>query len=255
MDHRGSSANTFLLALIALILVVGCAGVLYIMYTTGQGMQQAAGLPGTALGNAQTEVSRLQNPTPTIRPSPATIVLKIQTLSRLETAEYTVEKVITAEENQGPFGWLFGDRLLLVAHGQVIAGVDLGKMKSSDIIVTPDNRVVVTLPAAEILVVTLDNSKSYVYSRDTGILVGKGDIHLETTARQAAEQEILTAAQQDGILKLAQDNAQNVVRSLLLGLGFTDVQFITGTPVPTGTVPAALTPAAAAGTPAPSTTP
>jgi hypothetical protein len=229
--RAGSAANTVLLALILIAVIAGCVALYGLLQSTLAPVQRAAELPGQGVSELQTRLAELQHPTPTIRPSPATIVLKIQNLSRLETAAYTVEKVITAEENQGPFGWLFGDRLLLVAHGQVIAGVDLGKMQPSDIIVTADNRVVVTLPAAEILVVKLDNQKSYVYQRDTGVFAG--DVNLETEARRAAENEILDAALEDGILKLAQDNAQNVVRSLLINLGFTEVTFITATPVPT----------------------
>ncbi len=54
-------------------------------------------------------------------------------MARLETIQYTVEKVITAEINQGIFGPLFGDKLLLVAHGFVIAGIDLSKISTSDL--------------------------------------------------------------------------------------------------------------------------
>jgi hypothetical protein len=239
MSRNSLNFNTVLLVLTLAVFAVICV-LLFGVWQATQGLQRAANLPGETVDELKTRIAVLQNPTPTIRPSPATIVIQIQTLSRLETAAYTVEKVITAEENQGPFGWLFGDKLLFVAHGQVIAGVDLSRMQSSDIVVTDDNRVIVTLPAAEVLVATLDNEKSYVYSRETGILAG--DIHLETAARQAAESEIRAAALEDGILTLAQQNAENVVRSLLISLGFREVQFITATPVPRATVRPSPTP-------------
>ncbi|HEY75733.1 MAG TPA: DUF4230 domain-containing protein, partial [Thermoflexia bacterium] len=86
------------------------------------------------------------NPTPTIRPDPTTIIRQVQSLSRLETASYTIEKVITAESGQDALAFLFGDRLLFVAHGRVIAGVDLGKIQEGDITVTDDDRVIVVLP-------------------------------------------------------------------------------------------------------------
>ena len=54
-------------------------------------------------------------------------------------------------------------------------------------------------PPAEVFIATLDNQKSYVYDRETGIFT-KGVNDLETLARQAAEQEILKAAMEDGIL-------------------------------------------------------
>src|SRR5690606_27999187 len=152
-------------------------------------------------------------------------------LSRLETAQYTVEKVITAEVGQGIFGRLFGDRLLFVAHGEVIAGVDLSKLQANDIQISPDGRVTMILPAAEIFVAALDNDQSYVYDRDTGLLT-RGDVNLETQARQVAETEIERAALEDGILDLAQSNAEAFLRSLLLSFGFEEVTFVRGTPVP-----------------------
>lgn len=176
------------------------------------------------------QVDNLLNPTPTIRPNPATIIHQMQNLSRLETASYTIEKVITAESGQEALAFLFGDRLLFVAHGQVIAGVDLARMNEGDIVVTHDDRVIVTLPPAEIFVVTLDNDQSYVYDRDTGILGLNQE--LETLARQAAEEEILNAALEGGILDMANRNARAYIEQLILAFGFREVIFVDATPTP-----------------------
>ena len=183
--------------------------------------------PSSGIGQ---QLDNLLNPTPTIRPSSATIIHQMQNLSRLETASYTIEKVITAESGQDALAFLFGDRLLFVAHGQVIAGVDLAKMSQGDIIVTDDDRVIVTLPPAEVFVVTLDNDRSYVYDRDTGILGLNQD--LETLARQAAEEEILEAALEDGILDLANRNARAYIEQLILAFGFREVIFVAATSTP-----------------------
>jgi hypothetical protein len=78
-------------------------------------------------------------------------------------------------------------------------------------------------------VVNIDNEKSYVYNRDTGLLT-KGDINLERTARIAAEKEIQKAAVDDGILNQAQENADNYMSRLLRGLGYPDVVFVKSTP-------------------------
>jgi len=179
------------------------------------------------------QIEEILHPTPTIIPDPVTIVLQVRNLSRLETASYTIEKVITAESGQGPLGFLFGDQLILVAHGQVIAGVDLGKMEEDDIIITQDGAVVVTLPPAEVLVATLNNQESYIFDRDTGI-VGTNPT-LETAARQAAEEEILNAALEDGILEMAQRNAETYVRNLILSLGYSEITFTQSAPPPTVT--------------------
>ncbi|MCS6907197.1 MAG: DUF4230 domain-containing protein [Anaerolineales bacterium] len=173
--------------------------------------------------NLSTQVAQALSPTPTILPDPVTIVHSIRSLARLETIQYSVEKVITAESGQGTFGFLFGDRLLLIAHGVVIAGVDLEKLSPRDLRL--ENGVLyVRLPEAEIFVATLDNSKSYVYDRETGLLT-RGNIHLETEARQAAEEEIRKAALEDGILEQANRNAQAYLLRLFLQLGYRDVVF------------------------------
>jgi hypothetical protein len=210
-------------------------GLLLIAAVTGWALVSAVrgvtDVPGTAVGGIATQVEQIFNPTPTIYPDPVTVVLQVRALARLESAQYTIEKVITAETGQEMLGGLFGDRLLFVAHGDVIAGVDLSKMQATDITVTPDGRATVILPAPEIFVATLDNDQSYVYDRQTGLLT-RGDANLETQARQVAEQEIERAALEDGILDLASRNAASFIESLLISLGFEDVVIVQATAQP-----------------------
>lgn len=210
-------------------------GLLIIAAFTGWGIvnaiREASQRVTAPAAGAATQVQQLFNPTPTIYPDSVTVVRQIRSLARLETAQYTLEKVIAAEQGQGLLGPLFGDRLLFVAHGQVIAGVDLSKLQPNDVTVSPDGRVTIILPAAEIFVSRLDNEKSYVYDRDTGLLT-KGDVNLESLARQTAEQELRRGALEDGILNIAQSNAANVVERLLRTLRFTDVIIVVATPQP-----------------------
>ncbi|MBL7064288.1 MAG: DUF4230 domain-containing protein [Anaerolineae bacterium] len=208
--------NTVILVLILISLVTGGVMLVRSIQRLTQPLEEAE----RALEEQWKEIT---NPTPTIIADPVTIIRQVRSLSRLETASYTVEKIITAESGQGHFAFLFGDRLILVAHGQVIAGMDLGKMEEGDIIVADAGTVVVTLPPAEVLVVTLDNQKSYVFDRDTG-LIGPNPA-LETEARQVAEEEILNAALEDGILEMAQRSAETYVQHLILSLGFREVIF------------------------------
>jgi hypothetical protein len=80
----------------------------------------------------------------------------------------------------------------------------------------------------------LDNEKSYVYDRDTGLLT-KGDINLEASARRAAEDEIEKAALEDGILDLARQNGENYLYRLFREPGYPEVIFSEGaadTPTP-----------------------
>jgi hypothetical protein len=222
---------------VGLLLIAGLAG--WAVVNTVRGI--ASG-PATLTGGLATQVQQFMHPTPTIYPDPVTVVREVRSLSRLETAQYTIEKVITAETGQGALAALFGDRLIFVAHGQVIAGVDLSKLHGSDVVVSPAGQVTIIVPAAEILVASLDNNKSYVYDRQTGLLT-KGDVNLETQARQVAQQQIQQAALEDGILKLAQDNAASYLERLLRSLGFTDVVFVQATPTAQDTPVVQITPA------------
>ncbi len=216
---------TFLL-LILILVIVGAA---YYMVQSVQQSAQAA-IDGAVSpfreSNAalQTQVSVLMNPTPTIIPDPVTYINEIRALARLETIQYSIEKVITAEIGQGSFSFLFGDKLLFVAHGTVIAGIDMEKIQPGDMQVI-NGVLTVRLPAAEVFVATLDNNKSYVYDRDTGLLT-KGINDLETLARQSAEQEILKAALEDGILEQAQNNAELFLYKFFQSLGYAQVTFI-----------------------------
>ena len=204
---------------IGILIIISLAAYLVISVVRQSVMQaQQFVQPVADLSNGiGTQVAQLLRPTPTVIVDPVTIIHQVRSLARLETIQYSVEKVITAESGQGQFGFLFGDRLLLVAHGRVIAGVDLEKLGPENLRVE-DNVLFVNLPEPEIFIATLDNEKSYIYDREKGILTS-GDVNLETIARQAAEQEIEKAALEDGILELARQNAENYLSRLFREIG------------------------------------
>jgi len=173
--------------------------------------------------NLQTQISNLLNPTPTIRPDPMTIVKEIRSLARLESVQFSIEKIITADAGKGILDELFGDKLLFVAHGLVIAGIDFSRLMPGDIWYEGD-RLHIRLPEPEVFVSSLDNQKSYVFDRRTGLLT-RGEPNLETLARKAAEQEILKAALEDGILEQARINAEVFLGNFLSQMGHKDIIF------------------------------
>lgn len=215
----------WILVIGVLVILAGIAvGVVITIQRTAQQATKAVQPVSEMASDLGTQVANILHPTPTVIPDPITIINQIRPLARLETIQYTVEKVITAEVGQGALAPLLGDRLLFVGHGYVTAGIDLEKLGSQDL-VFEDGVIKVQLPAAEIFDATLDNDKSYVYDRETGLLT-HGDINLETLARQTAEDQIEQAALEDGILAQAQANAESFLRSLLNRLGFLQVTFI-----------------------------
>jgi hypothetical protein len=150
------------------------------------------------------------------------IVERIQRLQRLETVVYTMDKIVSGERTSPILpDFMAGDRMLMIVHGQVVAGIDFAKLGNGDITVT-GKQVHVHLPAAQVLMTRVDNSKTRVYSRSTGFLVPV-DKDLETQVRQQAERELTQEALQGGILDTARTNARATVTSLLLGLGFEKV--------------------------------
>jgi hypothetical protein len=218
-----SRALNILLAL-GLLLIAAFTG--YAVVTSVQNATRPMADTGSTIA---TQVANFLPPSPTPLPNGQAVVLAVRSLNRLESAEFVIEKVIIKEAGQGALGVLFGDRLIFVAHGNVIAGVDLSKMQVSDIQVLSSGQAYVVLPAAEILVVNLDNHKSYVVDRETGLLT-EGDVNLETEARREAEDEIKKAALESDILAKAQTGAEANIRQLLAQLGYTDVTFVRATP-------------------------
>ena len=151
-----------------------------------------------------------------------TVVRQIQQLQRLETVSYTMDKIISGEHANAYLPkFLAGDRLLLVVHGEVVGGIDLAGLGPGDVQVQ-GQRVTIHLPAAEVFSTRIDNARTKVYSRDTG-LFSSPDPNLESEVREEAERQLQQAALQDGILKTAAENARATISSLLKGFGFREV--------------------------------
>jgi hypothetical protein len=162
--------------------------------------------------------------TTTFDTSTPVVVGAIQRLSRLETVVYSLDTVVEGDRSLAilPDG-LGGDRLLLIVHGESIAGVDLAQLKPEDVSIDAGTRSIhVTLPASQIFVTNLDNQHTRVYARTTGLLVPV-DQNLETETRAKAQGQLQQAALADGILDTARKNAEATVTTLLYSLGFKDV--------------------------------
>lgn len=221
MDREKWIRTVFIPVGILVILALMAYGVVSVLKNTAENAIRPV---SDLTGDLGTQVAQVLHPTPTILPDPITIVREVNSLARLETIQYSVEKVVTAETGQAFLGVLFGDRLLFIAHGMVIAGVDLASLTADDVYIE-NGLLFITLPEAEIFVATLDNDQSYIYDRQIGFL-RRGSVDLETAARRAAEDEIEKAAINDGILQQAEENAEDFLRRLFLQMGFPEVVFL-----------------------------
>ncbi len=152
----------------------------------------------------------------------ASVVKEIKSLNRLETASFTLEKIIEGGVQGNAFqNILYGDKILLIAHADVIAGFDLAKLEVGDVKVSGTS-LEIDMPSPEILVSRLDNEKTRVYDRKLGIFT-KGDPQLESEARLAAEISIRQAACDAGILMVARTNAEKQLSAMFTMAGFEKV--------------------------------
>ena len=184
-------------------------------------------LASSFVPNVPQQVRQLvATPTTTLRDRGGTI-LQIRNLNRLETQSFSVERVVEAKVERGnPLDLLLSDRLLLIASGDVIAGVDLAKLKDSDVTISSDGKTItLRLPPSEIFSKSLNNDRTRVYDRQTGIFASENK-DLETQARSAAEGEILQAACEGGVMQKAADEAKRSVEQFVRLLDFQVVNVI-----------------------------
>src|ERR1700686_1061476 len=210
---RSSAAVVFALV-IGLILGVAAIGSLgWLMLSRNSGRELLSHLLSAVTGR-----------TIRIDVSQPTVVDRIQRLQRLETVIYTMDKLVTgAKENPLLPDFLTGDRLLMLVHGEVVAGIDFSNLKPSDVKVE-GKQVHLHLPAPKVFSTRIDSTKTRVYSRQTGLLVPT-DPDLETQVRQEAERQRQEAAMAEGIMRTAQQNGISTITSLLQGLGFEKIEF------------------------------
>jgi hypothetical protein len=151
-----------------------------------------------------------------------TVIQQIRTLSQLVTVKYTLEKVVVLEDVKWS-EWFGTSRVLMVAHGVVNAGVDLGQLSAKDVHIA-GKKITLVLPPARITDAYLDEKQTQVVERTTGLL-RSFDRTLEQTARQTALDDIQRAARHNGILKDAEDRARVQLANLFHQLGFETVEF------------------------------
>ncbi|MBI5839871.1 MAG: DUF4230 domain-containing protein [Chloroflexi bacterium] len=209
-----------------LILIVLAAGVYFIVQTVRESAQ-AATAPFQQVNQAnealQTQVSDLLHPTPTIIPDPVTYINEVRALARLETIQYSVTQAVSSELNQGTFGFAFGTKILVILHGSVIAGIDMGKIQPGDMRFE-GGVLYVRLPPAEVFVTTLDQDKTEVYTVQEGLWANVEPSMVINTL-VAGEDKILSVALEDGILTQAQTNAEAYLFRFFTALGYDNIIF------------------------------
>ena len=206
-DSGRRSSGTFFAVVLSLFLGAVALAAFLRQATSGLPARVAAAITGR---------------TTTFDTSVPAVVQRIQRLNRLETVVYSIDTVVEGAKSSPVLpDLLAGDRILLVVHGQSIAGIDLSQLKPEDVRIDGQS-IHITLPASQLFTTALDNQHTRVYLRSTGVLV-PADPNLETDTRAKAEQQIQQTALADGILDTARKNARSTITTLLYSLGFHQV--------------------------------
>jgi len=155
------------------------------------------------------------------------ILEQVQTLSQLVTVKYVMQKVVELPDIQ-PFkdmivaGW--GDnRVLMIAHGVVKAGVDMSEITNGDIQIS-GKKISLKLPPARVTDTYLDDKQTQIVERTTGLL-RSFDKDLEQNARRQAVMDINRAAREAGILRDADERAKQELTNLFHQMGYEQVEF------------------------------
>lgn len=151
-----------------------------------------------------------------------TVVRSIRDLANLATVELVEYTIVEKGSDAGFLSWARGDSLQLFAVARIGAGVDLSGVSVRSFDLSPDGVVELVVPGAEIQYVDVDNEATRILDRETGIFTS-GDPRLETDARRLADETLRQAALDEGILEMAEENAEEVISNFLLSLGYRDV--------------------------------
>ncbi len=154
------------------------------------------------------------------------VIRQVQSLADLVTVKYVIEKVVILDAPPtSTLGQLVqGDnRILLLAHGVVKAGIDL-KHLAPEAISVSGKSIRITLPPAQIMDAYLDDNLTRVIDWKQGFL-RSFDKDLEQAARQMAVDDVKRAARTDGILNEATQRAEWQLVMFFKSAGFERVEF------------------------------
>ena len=155
-----------------------------------------------------------------------TVVQQIQTLADLVTVKYVMQKVVieTAPPDTTLGQFFQGEnRLLLLAQGNVKAGINLKRLQPGDVTIS-GKKIIIHLPLAEITDAYLDEKQTKVIDWQRGFM-RSFDKDLETSARQAAVDDIRRSARDAGILRDAAERARLELAVFLNRAGYEQVEF------------------------------
>jgi len=165
--------------------------------------------------------------TPTATPPPPVVTIRsIRGVAELATVEYRAVAEVPHELVPDDVRKYFGvkEQILLLVYGDVKAGFDLSKLTEEDLW-TDGTRLLLHLPAPEILYTSIDFERTHVVYYHKSLLVAPYP-YLQGDALQIAKDEIQQTAIEVGILEEAIQYGQLFFENHLRSLGFTKVRVV-----------------------------
>jgi hypothetical protein len=158
------------------------------------------------------------------------VLLKsLERLSEYRAASANLQVVVDVEEDAKLLpGFIKGSKTLLVASGNVDAGVDFGGLNAEHVRVNDDRTAAtITLPGATLSEARIDLERTRVFDTDRGLLdrvgeaLGDGGADEERRLLRLAQRKLAEAAREDpAILQSAERNTRSMLEGMLRGLGF-----------------------------------
>lgn len=139
-------------------------------------------------------------------------VERFQALAQLSVTRFNYARIVTGQQDMPPLlATLYGEGLVMVAVGHIDAGIDVSAMTADDIVYAQDEQqLTVFLPAPTLQTCFIDEQKSYVVSRQSGIFSSPMR-NLESSTRLFALRQYRDLALEDGILDEARLQAEKVI--------------------------------------------
>lgn len=169
------------------------------------------------------------------RSSPA-VLRSLEDLAELHVSSGHFEVIVDlGEEDKTSIpSWVSGERVLFVGIGTVDSVVNFEDLDESRIRISDDGKsVTIRLPAPQLEEPQMDYDKSYVFTRERGVLQRVGGLFGEQSVDkplyQKAAKKIRAAAATDGqILARGKQNTTSMLQGMLHALGFTSVTVVYG---------------------------
>jgi hypothetical protein len=162
------------------------------------------------------------------RTQPA-VLRSLERLTEYRAATANLQVVVDIEEDANLLpSFIKGSKTLLVANGNVDAGVSFRGLNARNVVVDEDRTAVtITLPGATLSEPRLDLDRTRVFDTDRGLLdrvgeaFGDGGADDERKLLQLAQRRLAEAARANpDILASAERNTRDMLTGLLRGLGF-----------------------------------